>query len=110
MRQEQTGLATTDPYFPANQFDAEGHPIDLRPTNSWRLKLDAVDTIKLLEVQLVNAIAPFLLNSKLKPLMLRSSHDRRFIINVSAMEGQFNRASKTIYHPHTNMAKASLNR
>jgi NAD(P)-dependent dehydrogenase (short-subunit alcohol dehydrogenase family) len=108
-RLEATALATIDPYFPADRFDAEGQPIDLRPTNSWRLKLDEVDTVELLEVQLVNAIAPFMLNSQLKPLMLRSPHDRRFIINVSAMEGQFNRASKTVYHPHTNMAKAALN-
>jgi NAD(P)-dependent dehydrogenase (short-subunit alcohol dehydrogenase family) len=60
-------------------------------------------------VQLVNAVAPFLLNSQLKPLLLRSPFERRFIINVSAMEGQFGRASKTEFHPHTNMAKAALN-
>jgi NAD(P)-dependent dehydrogenase (short-subunit alcohol dehydrogenase family) len=108
-RLDATALATIDSYFPADRFDAEGQPIDLRPTNSWRLKLDEVDTVELLEVQLVNAIAPFMLNSQLKSLMLRSPHDRRFIINVSAMEGQFNRASKTVYHPHTNMAKAALN-
>jgi NAD(P)-dependent dehydrogenase (short-subunit alcohol dehydrogenase family) len=83
--------------------------LDTRPINSWSLKLDQVSTIELLEVQLVNAIAPFLLNSKLKPLMLRSRFERRFIINVSAMEGQFNRESKTPFHPHTNMAKAALN-
>jgi NAD(P)-dependent dehydrogenase (short-subunit alcohol dehydrogenase family) len=108
-RLDATALATIDPYFPADRFDAEGQPIDLRPTNSWRLKLDEVNTVELLEVQLVNAIAPFMLNSQLKSLMLRSPHNRRFIINVSAMEGQFNRASKTVYHPHTNMAKAALN-
>jgi NAD(P)-dependent dehydrogenase (short-subunit alcohol dehydrogenase family) len=106
---ETTGLTAIDPCFPANQLDAEGQPIDLRATNSWKLKLDQVDTVELLEVHLVNAIAPFLLNSKLKPLFLRSPHQRRFIVNVSAMEGQFGRASKTIYHPHTNMAKAALN-
>ncbi|WP_019488102.1 MULTISPECIES: SDR family oxidoreductase [Kamptonema] len=60
-------------------------------------------------MQLVNAIAPFILNSQLKPLLMRSPFERRFIINVSAMEGQFNRDSKTAYHPHTNMAKAALN-
>lgn len=32
----------------------------------------------------------------------------QFIVNVSAMEGQFYR-NKTIFHPHTNMAKAALN-
>jgi NAD(P)-dependent dehydrogenase (short-subunit alcohol dehydrogenase family) len=102
-------LATVHPDFPANRFDAEGQSIDLRATNSWKLKLDEVETVEMLEVQLVNAIAPFLLNSKLKPLLLKSPHQRRFIINVSAMEGQFNRANKTIFHPHTNMAKAALN-
>jgi NAD(P)-dependent dehydrogenase (short-subunit alcohol dehydrogenase family) len=106
---ETTGLTTIDPCFPLDQLDAEGQPIDLRPTNSWKLKLDNVDTVELVEVQLVNAIAPFMLNSKLKPLLLRSPHQRRFIINVSAMEGQFGRTNKTIYHPHTNMAKAALN-
>ena len=35
-------------------------------------------------------------------------HEGRFIINVSAMEGQFYRFKQTT-HPHTNMAKAALN-
>ncbi|WP_377476948.1 MAG: SDR family NAD(P)-dependent oxidoreductase [Microcoleus anatoxicus] len=96
-------------YFPRDCFDADGQQLDLRPENSWLLKLDEVNTIELLEVQVVNAIAPFILNSQLKPLLLHSSFERRFIINVSAMEGQFNRSSKTSYHPHTNMAKAALN-
>ncbi|MEG4066316.1 SDR family NAD(P)-dependent oxidoreductase [Microcoleus sp. Pol11C2] len=96
-------------YFPRDRFDADGQQLDIRPENSWLLKLDEVNTIELLEVHLVNAIAPFILNSQLKPLLLRSSFTRRFIINVSAMEGQFNRSSKTPYHPHTNMAKAALN-
>lgn len=106
-----------NPYFPLHTFDADGQQLDLRPINSWLLKLDQVSPIELVEVQLVNAIAPFILNSQLKPLMVRSrsvseghsSFERRFIINVSAMEGQFNRDSKTAYHPHTNMAKAALN-
>jgi NAD(P)-dependent dehydrogenase (short-subunit alcohol dehydrogenase family) len=96
-------------YFPIDRFDADGQQLDLRPTNSWLLKLDEVSTVELLEVQLVNSIAPFIINSKLKPLMMRSAFERRFIINVSAMEGQFNRDSKTPYHPHTNMAKAASN-
>jgi NAD(P)-dependent dehydrogenase (short-subunit alcohol dehydrogenase family) len=73
------------------------------------LKLSQISTAEMLEVQLVNNIAPFIFNSQLKPLMMKSPFSRRFIINVSAMEGQFNRESKTIYHPHTNMAKAALN-
>jgi NAD(P)-dependent dehydrogenase (short-subunit alcohol dehydrogenase family) len=109
--------ARVNPYFPLHTFDADGQQLDLRPINSWLLKLDQVSPIELVEVQLVNAIAPFILNSQLKPLLMRSRSvseghspfERRFIINVSAMEGQFNRDSKTVYHPHTNMAKAALN-
>lgn len=81
---------------------------DSRTVNSWLLKLDDVSAPEMLEVQLVNSVAPFLLNSRLKALMVRSPFDRRFIVNVSAVEGQFSR-HKTIYHPHTNMAKAALN-
>jgi NAD(P)-dependent dehydrogenase (short-subunit alcohol dehydrogenase family) len=96
-------------YFPPQTFDRDGQQVDLRPINSWTLKLDRVSTPELLEVQLVNAIAPFTIDSKLKPLLMRSRFERRFIINVSAMEGQFNRKHKTTAHPHTNMAKAALN-
>ncbi|KYC37804.1 hypothetical protein WA1_04640 [Scytonema hofmannii PCC 7110] len=84
-------LLTNNVYFPENTFDADGQQLDTRPVNSWRLKLDEVSTVEMLEVNLVNAIAPFILNSKLKPLLLKSAFHRRFIINVSAMEGQFNR-------------------
>jgi NAD(P)-dependent dehydrogenase (short-subunit alcohol dehydrogenase family) len=101
--------AIASPYFPANTFDLDGQQVDKRPENSWSLKLGEVDTLEMLEVQLVNAVAPFILNGKLKPLLLKSPFDRRFIVNVSAMEGQFNRLNKTSNHPHTNMAKAGLN-
>jgi NAD(P)-dependent dehydrogenase (short-subunit alcohol dehydrogenase family) len=102
-------LTQSDLYFPPHHRDVDGQPLDLRPTNSWLLKLDQVSTLELLEVQLVNTIVPFIFNSQLKPLLLRSPFERRFIINVSAMEGQFNREHKTSKHPHTNMAKAALN-
>ncbi len=101
----QTGQAL----FPAGQLDADLQQVDLRDINSWRLPLDRVGTIELLEVQLVNAIAPFVLNAKLKPLMLRQRTFDKHIVNVSAMEGQFYRRFKTDKHPHTNMAKAALN-
>ena len=68
-----------------------------------------VPTVEMLEVQLVNAIAPFLFNARLKPLMLRAPGRDKHIVNVSAVEGQFYRPSKTTRHPHTNMAKAALN-
>ena len=76
--------------------------------NSWLLRLDEVSAPEMLEVQLVNSVAPFLLNSRLKPLLMRAPFARKFIVNVSAMEGQFRR-KKTVFHPHTNMAKAALN-
>ena len=73
------------------------------------MTLADVPTPELLEVQLVNAIAPFILCSKLKPLMMRDRTDEKHVVNVSAMEGKFSRHTKTDKHPHTNMAKASLN-
>lgn len=100
---------TSTEIFPAGQYDSDQQQIDLRDVNSWRLKLAEVPTVELLEVQLVNAIAPFILNARLKPLMLRVPTPDKHIVNVSAMEGVFYRAYKTDKHPHTNMAKAALN-
>jgi NAD(P)-dependent dehydrogenase (short-subunit alcohol dehydrogenase family) len=94
--------------FPAGELDADLQQRDLRGINSWRLKADEVPTVELLEVQLVNAIAPFILAARLRPAMRLSTRDAH-IVNVSAMEGQFYRAFKTDRHPHTNMAKAALN-
>ncbi len=95
--------------FPARALDADLQQVDLRDKNSWRLPLAEVATVELLEVHLVNAVAPFVLNARLKPLMLRTAERDKHIVNVSAMEGQFYRAFKTDKHPHTNMAKAALN-
>ncbi len=95
--------------FPAHRYDEDRQQIDLREINSWRLRMHEVATPELLEVQLVNAIAPYILNARLKPLMVRTPGRHKHIVNVSAMEGQFYRATKTDKHPHTNMAKAALN-
>jgi NAD(P)-dependent dehydrogenase (short-subunit alcohol dehydrogenase family) len=95
--------------FPAHRYDEDRQQIDLREMNSWRLRLHEVQTPELLEVQLVNAIAPYILNARLKPLMMRTPGRHKHIVNVSAMEGQFYRTFKTDKHPHTNMAKAALN-
>jgi NAD(P)-dependent dehydrogenase (short-subunit alcohol dehydrogenase family) len=73
------------------------------------MELAEVPTIEMIEVQLVNSIAPFVLTAQLKPLMLRTTSRDKHVVNVSAMEGQFYRTFKTTRHPHTNMAKASLN-
>ena len=95
--------------FPAGRFDNDQQQVDLRDQNSWRMLLADVPTVEMLEVQFVNAMAPFLFNARLKPLMLRSAERDKHIVNVSAVEGQFYRAFKTTRHPHTNMAKAALN-
>ena len=68
-----------------------------------------MSSVELLETQLVNAVAPFVLNARLKPLLLRTPERDKHIVNVSAVEGQFYRRFKTTRHPHTNMAKAALN-
>ena len=95
--------------FPAGRADADLQQVDLRTVNSWRLRLADVPSPEMLEVQLVNAVAPFILCSKLKPLMARDRTDEKHVVNVSAVEGQFSRRTKTDKHPHTNMAKAALN-
>jgi NAD(P)-dependent dehydrogenase (short-subunit alcohol dehydrogenase family) len=95
--------------FPREALDADQQQVDLREVNSWRLRLAEVPTWELLEVHLVNAIAPFILAGRLKPLLLRERTFAKHIVNVSAMEGIFSRGTKTDRHPHTNMAKAALN-
>jgi NAD(P)-dependent dehydrogenase (short-subunit alcohol dehydrogenase family) len=108
-KEKTDSVALPDAFFPPNRYDEDGQQVDLREMNSWRLRLHEVQTPELLEVHLVNAIAPYILNARLKPLMLRTPGADKHIVNVSAMEGQFYRAIKTDKHPHTNMAKAALN-
>ena len=95
--------------FPEGHLDQDLQQVDLRGRNSWRLLMAEVSSVELLEVQLINAIAPFIINARLKPLMMRTPERDKHIVNVSAVEGQFYRNWKTTRHPHTNMAKAALN-
>lgn len=95
--------------FPQGKLDADLQQVDLRSTNSWRLKLGDIATAEMIELQLVNAIAPFVLCNKLSSMMKRENTGQKHIVNVSAMEGKFHRYTKTDRHPHTNMAKAALN-
>ena len=119
----QLKLADDDQYtLPVmGALDVNGQQIDLRTNNSWRLKLDEVELPELTEVFAINAMAPFILNARLQPLLEKSARGepsvgttghppsgKAFIVNVSAMEGKFYR-HKTPNHPHTNMAKAALN-
>ena len=95
--------------FPEGELDADLQQVDLRKTNSWRLKLGEIETIEMVEVQLVNSIAPFVLCNRLSVLMRKENTGQKHIINVSAMEGKFETFKKNPRHPHTNMAKAALN-
>lgn len=94
--------------FPENSVDVHGQQLDLREKHTWLLKLGEVPTVEAAEVFAVNSLAPFVLNGKLKPVMMRTQGVDKYIVNVSAMEGKFYRY-KTPNHPHTNMAKAALN-
>jgi NAD(P)-dependent dehydrogenase (short-subunit alcohol dehydrogenase family) len=90
-------------------IDAGGLVPDIHDANSWTQHVHEVDALEMLEVQLANTTAPFLLISRLRPAMAASSARRKYIVNVSAMEGVFSRRYKGPGHPHTNMAKAALN-
>jgi len=89
--------------------DAGGLLPDLHHVNSWTQRVNEVDPVELLEVQLCNSTAPFILISRLRSAMAASAARRTYVVNVSAMEGQFSRGYKGPGHPHTNMAKAALN-
>ncbi|WP_020521830.1 SDR family NAD(P)-dependent oxidoreductase [Catelliglobosispora koreensis] len=104
--QQVTALALTSRN---TQIDAGGLVPDVVSTNSWVQVVDEVDPIEMLEVQLCNATAPFVLISRLRASMAKSMSRRKYVVNVSAMEGQFSRGYKGPGHPHTNMAKAALN-
>ncbi len=95
--------------FPKGELDVDLQQVDLRKTNSWRLKLGEIETTEMLEIQLINAVAPFVLCNRLAPLMKKDHTGQKHIVNVSAMEGKFLRFKKGERHPHTNMAKAALN-
>ncbi|MBH5333606.1 SDR family NAD(P)-dependent oxidoreductase [Streptomyces pactum] len=90
-------------------IDAGGLIPDLDATNTWIQRVHEVDPVELLEVQLCNETAPFILVSRLRAAMAASPARRKYVVNVSAMEGKFSRGYKGAGHPHTNMAKAALN-
>jgi len=90
-------------------IDAGGLVPDLDPVNSWIQHVEEVDPVELLEVQLCNQTAPFILVGRLRAALAASPARRTYVVNVSAIEGQFNRGYKGPGHPHTNMAKAALN-
>ncbi len=103
------GSATPDRIARGVAIDAGGLVPDLAHTNSWVHTVGEVDPTELLEVQLCNSVAPFILVSRLRPALAAAAARRKYVVNVSAMEGQFSRGYKGPGHPHTNMAKAALN-
>ncbi len=109
----KAGSASLEAHVAGTAVDAGGLLPDMQVNNSWTQTVDEVDPLELLEVQLCNSIAPFLLVSRLRPAMAAAARaaasQRAYVVNVSAMEGQFSRRYKGAGHPHTNMAKAALN-
>jgi len=109
----RAGNASLEAHVAGTAVDAGGLLPDVSASNSWTQTVDEVDPLELLEVQLCNSVAPFLLVSRLRPALAeaarRAPSGRAHVVNVSAMEGQFSRAYKGPGHPHTNMAKAALN-
>ncbi|MGJ9401967.1 SDR family NAD(P)-dependent oxidoreductase [Arthrobacter sp. KK5.5] len=103
------GSASLERIAAGTAIDAGGLVPDLVSENSWTQTLGEVEALELLEVQLCNVTAPFLLASRLRPALAAARSRRKYVVNVSAMEGQFSRRYKGAGHPHTNMAKASLN-
>jgi NAD(P)-dependent dehydrogenase (short-subunit alcohol dehydrogenase family) len=106
---EHDQLLELETVFPEGKLDSDLQQVDLRNVNSWRLKLGDVKTSEMIEIQLVNAVAPFVLCNKLSAFMKRDFTGCKHIVNVSAMEGKFLRFKTNGRHPHTNMAKAALN-
>ncbi len=113
----KSGSASLAAHLAGTAVDAGGLLPDTQSNNSWTQLVSEVDPLELLEVQFCNSIAPFLLISRLRPAMRaavrrqaeRGRTERAYVVNVSAMEGQFSRRYKGPGHPHTNMAKAALN-
>lgn len=108
----KAGHASLEAHLAGTAVDAGGLLPDTQTNNSWTQVVDEVDPLELLEVQFCNSIAPFLLVSRLRPSMraaVQAGARRAYVVNVSAMEGQFSRRYKGPGHPHTNMAKAALN-
>ena len=106
------GQASLTAHQAGTAIDAGGLRPDLQTVNSWTQKVEEVDPLELLEVQMCNSVAPFILVSRLRPSLraaVQAGARRSYVVNVSAMEGQFSRRYKGPGHPHTNMAKAALN-
>ena len=59
--------------LPSNIYDVNAQQLDLRKHNSWCMRMHEVSTPEVAEVMAINAIAPFILNARLKNLMARTA-------------------------------------
>ncbi|MGA5707291.1 SDR family NAD(P)-dependent oxidoreductase [Streptomyces cellulosae] len=107
------GNASVERHRDGTAIDAGGLLPDVVDSNTWVQTIEQISPVELLETQLCNYTAPFILISKLRPSMAeaarRSSSNRAYVVNVSAMEGVFARGYKGAGHPNTNAAKAAMN-
>ena len=107
------GNASVARHLDGTAIDAGGLVPDVVESNTWVQTIDQISPVELLETQLCNYTAPFILISKLRPVMAeaasRAKSGRAYVVNVSAMEGVFNRGYKGAGHPNTNAAKAAIN-
>ncbi|EGR29713.1 oxidoreductase, putative [Ichthyophthirius multifiliis] len=105
---QQETITNQQHIYPPNIVNQYKLQVDLSNQNSWQYKLEDVPLLEFMETQVINSWAPFILIQQLKDSMIKTS-EKKFIVNVSSPEGQFNRMYKSKIHPHTNMSKAALN-
>ncbi|MGW1248036.1 SDR family NAD(P)-dependent oxidoreductase [Streptomyces sp. NPDC002535] len=107
------GNATIAKHLDGTAIDAGGLVPDVVDSNTWVQSIEQISPVELLETQLCNYTAPFILISKLRPVMAeaakKAASGRSYVVNVSAMEGVFSRGYKGAGHPNTNAAKAAMN-
>ncbi|MFJ3504311.1 SDR family NAD(P)-dependent oxidoreductase [Streptomyces sp. NPDC090135] len=107
------GNASIARHLDGTAIDAGGLLPDVVETNTWVQSIEQISPVELLETQLCNYTAPFILISKLRPVMAEAAREaasgRAYVVNVSAMEGVFSRGYKGAGHPNTNAAKAAMN-
>ncbi|MEV4642259.1 SDR family NAD(P)-dependent oxidoreductase [Actinoplanes sp. NPDC049548] len=94
---------------PAALTDATGALVVPGSHNSWTARIGEVDPVELLEVQLVNVVAPFLLLDRLRPVLTGPGTGNRYVVNVTGREGWFGGGMAPERHPHTSVSKAALN-
>ncbi|MBL1086087.1 SDR family NAD(P)-dependent oxidoreductase [Streptomyces actinomycinicus] len=107
------GNASVARHLDGTAIDAGGLLPDVVDTNTWVQTIEQISPVELLETQLCNYTAPFILISKLRQAMAEAARQARsgraYVVNVSAMEGVFDRGYKGAGHPNTNAAKAAIN-